>query len=101
MEDGRILDSQIQASSYLRTGLEPWRGRLVIGKGWAPLNKVAGEYLQIDVGDRKRIAAVATQGRPPGDSYNQFIKTYTLRFSDDGVHWVDYTDVNGPTKVRV
>ena len=66
MEDGRIKDSQITASSHFNPSVSPWYGRLNVVRGnggWRSKVKAAGEYLQIDLGSRKSIHKVATQGR--------------------------------------
>ena len=47
------------------------------------------KYLQIDFGTRKRITALATQGR---DVYFEHVKSYSLSFSDDGSSWHDYRE---------
>jgi len=99
MQDGRIRDSKITASSYRREGLAPWKARLLTNElGWAPLDVNVGEYLQIDLDRKSRIGAVATQGRLPGDSHNEYVKSYTLQSSDDGVQFSKYT-INGTIKV--
>ena len=53
------------------------------------------KYLQIDFGSRKRITALATQGR---DEYFEHVKSYSLSFSNDGSSWYDYRE-SGTKKV--
>jgi hypothetical protein len=55
-----------------------------------------GEWLQIDLGRRKRITAVATQGR---FRYYEHVKTFKLSYSRDGKKW-QYIEENGRDKVR-
>ncbi|KAK3744939.1 hypothetical protein QZH41_020410 [Actinostola sp. cb2023] len=95
MEDGRILDSQITASSYYSNNESPSNGRLnrnLGGGAWSPItDATVGEYLQIDLGSNKTVYKVATQGR-----YNHYFRVtkYTLQYSDDGTLWTNYT-ING------
>ena len=66
MEDGRINDNQISASSSYSNYVSPWYGRINVVRGyggWKSKVAATGEYLQIDLGSRKSIHKVATQGR--------------------------------------
>ena len=64
---------------------------------WCADPRRSGEkYLQIDFGNRKRITALATQGR---DKYFEHVKSYSLSFSNDGSSWYDYRE-GGEKKVR-
>ncbi|KAK3745700.1 hypothetical protein QZH41_007911 [Actinostola sp. cb2023] len=94
MQDGRILNSQITASSSYSNDVAPWNGRLYsnLGSGaWAPSKATVGEYLQIDLGSKKTVYEVATQGRY--SNYHRVTK-YTLQYSDNGTLWANYT-ING------
>ncbi|EDO43032.1 predicted protein [Nematostella vectensis] len=80
MEDGRIKNHQITASS-----------------DFGPMYKAYfGRVNQVDLEKAKYITMVATQGRPleggswPG--YYQWTKTYAVKFSDDGNNWADYSE---------
>jgi len=100
MEDGRILDSQITASSSYSNNVLPENGRLnrnLGGGAWGPRKKANGEYLQIDLGLKKTVYKVATQGR-----YNHYhsVTKYTLQYSDNGTLWTNYT-INGAIQVSV
>ena len=103
MEDGRIRNSKITSSSIYSSLARPYYGRLNkvfqgTGGAWTAANRRAGEYLQIDLGSRKLIHKVATQGR--ATRHNQYVTKYILKYSDDGIQWTDYT-VNCETKVGI
>ena len=105
MEDGRINDNQISASSSYSNKVSPWYGRINVMRGnggWKSKVKAAGEYLQIDLGSRKRIHKVATQGRPRrnADGSDFYVSKYSLNYSDDGVQWTNYR-VSGETMVGI
>ncbi|XP_028518426.1 lactadherin [Exaiptasia diaphana] len=99
MENGRIKDSQITASSVL--SVDPHadyfasHARLhlkssgrIIG-GWAPDAPYLNQFIQVDLGNRTVITKVATQGRAEL-TYNQFTSEYSLSYSDDATDWKDY-----------
>ena len=56
---------------------------------WAAASNNADQYFQVDFGTWTQITAVATQGRQ--DSA-QWVKTYSLSFSYDGVFWQTFND---------
>ncbi|KXJ18143.1 Coagulation factor V [Exaiptasia diaphana] len=102
MEDGRIKDAQITASSYAfsdrNTQHHPKYGRLHkresathIG-AWASGDKKYDEYIQVDLGSVKVITMVATQGRPGCclSWQRQWVTKYAVSYSDDAHAWKDY-----------
>ncbi|XP_048590442.1 lactadherin-like [Nematostella vectensis] len=106
MEDGSIPDSSITASSQNHANYSPYYGRLnnqaVSGKRWgswaAKINQ-KGEYLQVDLGRVTWVTHVATQGRPKGSSYIQWVTEYTVEYSLTGDQWQSYPDGNGVIKI--
>ncbi|KXJ26121.1 Neuropilin-2 [Exaiptasia diaphana] len=92
MEDGRIKDSQLSASSSLRYELGPQRARLysnVPDGSWIAGHNVAGqEYLQIDLLSSHVITHVATQGREY--RYHQWVTKYYLKYEYRGEIWKSY-----------
>jgi len=98
MEDYRISDWQITASSTDHNTLAPWCGRLNVVRGngaWEPLNRVKGEWLQIDLLKTTVLVKVATQGRAKAVVY---VTSYWLQYSINGENWTEYT-INGVKKV--
>ncbi|XP_078603365.1 CUB and sushi domain-containing protein 3-like [Branchiostoma floridae x Branchiostoma japonicum] len=100
MESGAIPDDSITASSYWDTDHEPYRGRLngVDGVGaWAALTNTIGEWLQVDLGEINRVTGTIIQGRD--DHYNQWVTSYKLQYSIDGISLTTYAGNDGPEKV--
>ncbi|XP_048590450.1 lactadherin [Nematostella vectensis] len=106
MEDGRISDSSITASSTYVDYREhnPHHARLnnqgMTGQhigAWAPERNGKGEYLQVDVGRVTWITHVATQGRPQNN--RQWVTEYSVEYSLTGDQWQSYQDGNGVIKV--
>jgi neuropilin 2 len=94
MEDGRIGDSQITASSFYDYGgykYPPQKARLNKQMGWGPGagSAPAGQYLQIDLGIVKRIRKIATQGSTiSGDK--EWTTEYSVSYSNDTTSWKNY-----------
>ncbi|CAH3014487.1 unnamed protein product [Porites evermanni] len=71
LEKGKISDSQLRASSS-QLYFEPHQARLHLNAGpkgngaWCTARNAIGEYLQINLGSRHKITAIATQGGPRG-----------------------------------
>uniref|UniRef100_A0A8C6HZK8 Contactin associated protein-like 5B n=1 Tax=Mus spicilegus TaxID=10103 RepID=A0A8C6HZK8_MUSSI len=61
-------------------------GRMGTG-GWSPANSSAHQWLQLDLGNRVEITAVATQGRYGSSDW---VTSYCLIFSDTGHNWQQY-----------
>ncbi|XP_010609260.2 contactin-associated protein-like 3 isoform X1 [Fukomys damarensis] len=55
--------------------------------GWTPLVSNKYQWLQIDLGERMEITAVATQG---GYGSSDWVTSYLLMFSDGGKNWKQY-----------
>ncbi|XP_061095583.1 contactin-associated protein-like 2a [Conger conger] len=55
--------------------------------GWTPLDSDNYPWLQVDLGSRKQIAAIATQGRY---SSSDWTTRYRLLYSDTGRNWKPY-----------
>lgn len=92
MENGKIKDDQITASTYFKN-YEPYEGRLNAkgGRGWHAMYTRNIEYLQIDFRIEVNITAVATQGQSTEALY---VTEYKLNTSDDGKTWNEYTENN-------
>ncbi|XP_045628291.1 contactin-associated protein-like 3 isoform X2 [Ursus americanus] len=55
--------------------------------GWSPLVSDKYQWLQIDLGERMEVTAVATQG---GYGSSDWVTSYILMFSDGGRNWKQY-----------
>ena len=106
MENSQIPDSAITASSsYNVNSFAPSIGRLHFlsaGSGnygsWAAGTNNEFQWLQIDCGSWTKISAVATQGRQDAD---QWVKTYSLSFSYDGVFWETVNNEHDVVQVQI
>ncbi|XP_057689541.1 epithelial discoidin domain-containing receptor 1 isoform X2 [Corythoichthys intestinalis] len=98
MEDGSILDSDITASSAWSDSTEAKHARLSTGEGdgaWCPKGPVfpgGSEYLQVDLRKLHFLALVGTQGRHADGHGQEFVRSYRLRYSRDGVKWITWKD---------
>ncbi|XP_037322053.2 contactin-associated protein-like 4 [Pungitius pungitius] len=55
--------------------------------GWSPLSSDPYQWLEVDLGARTRLTAVATQGRYGSSDW---LTSYQLMFSDSGHNWKQY-----------
>ncbi|KAJ8367709.1 hypothetical protein AAFF_G00311260 [Aldrovandia affinis] len=55
--------------------------------GWSPLDSDHYPWLQVDLGSRKQVSAIATQGRY---SSSDWTTRYRLLYSDTGRNWKPY-----------
>ena len=94
LESGKVSDSQLSASSHLLT-FGPLEGRLNNEKAWC--TSLNNKFLQIDLLEVRHVSALATQGYK--GSFSNYVKTYEIEYSYDGVKWFDYEDDSGKKKV--
>uniref|UniRef100_A0A671UIF7 Discoidin domain-containing receptor 2 n=1 Tax=Sparus aurata TaxID=8175 RepID=A0A671UIF7_SPAAU len=93
MEDGRIKDDDITASSHWYETTGPQYARLNREEGdgaWCPegqLEPSDSQYLQVDLGRLTFLTVVGTQGRYARNSGNEFARAYRLNYSRDGLLW--------------
>ena len=97
MENGEIPAGAITASSYYNSGLAPNLARLNSPSAWSVASKPGPHWLQVDLGRIMAVKKLATQGRRI-DSHNQWVKSYKISFSADGIGWVMYKE-NSAVKV--
>ncbi|XP_074612317.1 uncharacterized protein LOC141866677 isoform X1 [Acropora palmata] len=97
MENGVIPDSKITASSEVNPERPAKNGRLnyTAGPSWCAQTNDNNPYLQIDLQSLHVICAVSTQGNSKAD---EWVETYTIQTSTDGVRWTDY-DNDGHPKI--
>lgn len=102
IEDGRIQDGAMSASSISDSNHAAQRGRLNLvassGKkgAWCAKKSDTKQWLQIDLGTPTTVTKVATQGR---QDYNQWVTSYSLSYSINSSYWVQYM-VLGKKKVN-
>ena len=87
MESNEIRDGQITASSQWRISHGAANGRLNFMSGprrtgaWSAKTNDFNQWLQVDFKRSTIIEGISTQGRQDRD---QFVKSYTISFSEDG-----------------
>ena len=91
MEDGRISNYQITASSAWKSLTESHFGRLnggpVIGitSGvWTPVTNNKSQWIQVNFGLPRLVTGIITQGRHGAD---EWVTRYKVQYADDGVNW--------------
>lgn len=101
MENGQIRDSQITASLSSNTAA---MGRLNLKAGggkvgaWVPSsNRLYIQWLQVDLDRYTVVTGIATQGR---NDANQWVTSYILQYSEDGVTFVNYKE-QGESSAKV
>ena len=94
MEDGRIQDSAMSASSTSGSSYAAKFGRLNMVASsssdgcWAAGSANSKQWLQIDLGTLTTITKVATQGRP---NSAQWVTSYSISYSINNSYWAHYT----------
>ena len=93
MENGKIRDNQIIASSQHNYGHRAQNGRLNFRAGsgktgaWSSQRNNRKQWLQVDFQRPTIITGISTQGR---QDYTQFIKSYSISLSNDGRGFSNY-----------
>uniref|UniRef100_A0A087XQG0 Contactin associated protein 2 n=1 Tax=Poecilia formosa TaxID=48698 RepID=A0A087XQG0_POEFO len=80
------------SSSVFSSGYAPGYAKLNTIKqggagGWSPLDSDHYQWLQVDLGSRRQVSAIATQGRY---SSSDWTTQYRLLYSDTGRNWKPY-----------
>jgi hypothetical protein len=98
-----MRDDQMSASTIWHSSHGASNGRLNFhaGRGrtgaWSTRKNDQYQWLQVDFGKMVEIRRIATQGRQDA---NQWVKTYTIAYSYDGIFWKDYAK-RGSIVVRI
>ena len=93
LQNGRLRNSKITASSEVNNRHAAWLGRLGRKKrggyagAWCARYNNHYQWMKFDLSRPMRITKVATQGR---QDYNQWVTRYTISTSLDGTHWAIY-----------
>ena len=103
MQNGKIPDSAITASSEYSSACKAMNGRLHFlhrsGRvgSWLANRLDVYQYLQVNFGDWTKISHVATQGRNDAD---QWVKSFSLSYGYDSVFFRIYKEDN-KKKVKI
>lgn len=90
MEDKRISDGALTASTYYNRYLAPWHGRINHRWSWSARRSARGQWLQVYFGVLARLTGISSQGRQDA---NQWVKSFVLMFSRDGIKFIKYPKV--------
>jgi len=88
LENGDLADGRVTQSSAHGSATFAKFGRLNGGTVWMPKTADTSQWMQIDLGMKGTITAIATQGKPDAD---QWVKTYNIQYSMDGSSWSYYS----------
>ena len=111
MEDDRIKDSQITASSVLKDRTpHPWLARLnrnipqwgawcLDSTGGKITEKNYDQYIQIDLLNLTKVTGIATQGRSHSGG-KEYAKGYKISYRRDGRIWGFYREKDQTVKVN-
>ena len=103
MRNGLISDPQISASSEYDLNHSPSNSRLFYAPhngrtgAWSSKTNDINQWLQINFERLTAIVGVSTQGRA---GHTQFVKSYTLSYSQDGLSFQAYKP-HGLLKVNI
>ncbi|XP_051937688.1 coagulation factor V [Hippocampus zosterae] len=106
MESGLIEDRHISASSvnsnWYFGAWSPFFARLNkqgAVNAWQAKYRDMKQWLQVELPDVMKITGIVTQGAKSMGK-EMYVTTYTLKYSDNGIHWRDYTeDEDRPAKI--
>jgi len=97
MEDGRIPNDHITASSWFSKLLAPYNARLnqeqtdgTNRAGWAARTQRQNQWISVDFAKKVKIHKIATQGL---SNLPQYVKTYKIQYSNDGQSFNDYGQI--------
>ena len=98
MQSGEIPDSRINSSSEDNTRWGSHKGRLNGSECWVAKRSDTNQWLQIDFKYKAIVTEILTQGRTDKD---QWVGSYTIAYSDDGVNFTTYKGDKGQDKVTI
>uniref|UniRef100_A0A3Q2YCH1 Coagulation factor V-like n=1 Tax=Hippocampus comes TaxID=109280 RepID=A0A3Q2YCH1_HIPCM len=97
MENGLIEDRRISASSvnsnWYFGAWSPFFARLNkqgAVNAWQAKYRDMKQWLQVELPDVMKITGIVTQGAKSLGK-EMYVTTYTLKYSDNGIHWRDYS----------
>ena len=96
MQSGKIPDSRLKASSEWTSNWGPGYGRLHGNKCWIAQHSNTNQWLQIDFKYKATVTEILTQGRR---EKNQWVKSYTVAYSDDGINFKTFKGDRGQDKI--
>lgn len=102
MQNGKIPDNAITASSFYDHSYKPGNGRLNVNKGmcsWTTTYKArSNSWFQVDLGRLVTVTGIATQGSCRASA--EWTKSFSISYSNDAKKWTDYKE-SGYKKVSL
>ncbi|CAB4039988.1 Hypothetical predicted protein [Paramuricea clavata] len=108
MKDGRIKDSQITVTSFIRTAhskqarlrqnMPNWGAWCPNMTGMSMLEGNYDQYIQIDLLNLTKITRIATQGREYNEG-REWAKVYKLSYRKNGATWHYYKEKDEDAKL--
>ncbi|KAK3737227.1 hypothetical protein QZH41_010858, partial [Actinostola sp. cb2023] len=107
MQDGRITNAQITASSYYNWSQCRYHfarlnrqstTRTSYDSSWCAKVNKRGEYVEVNLGSKMTVTKVATQGRDIAYSVKQWVTMYTLSYSSNRQTWTEYVGEGSQVK---
>ncbi|XP_063245944.1 discoidin, CUB and LCCL domain-containing protein 1 isoform X2 [Prinia subflava] len=101
LEEGFLSKSQVTASSYWEETNEfgqlllwsPDKAWLQVpGWSWASNHSSSREWLEIDLGEKKRITGIKTTGSG-SMNFNFYVKTFTMNYKNNNSKWRTYKGI--------
>ena len=89
VEDSRITNGHMSASTYYNSAYAPRYGRLNSIYSWGAKTSNHRQYLQVYLGGLAKITGIATQGR---NNNNYWVKKFYVSYSVDGHTFVRYKE---------
>ncbi|KAJ7318886.1 hypothetical protein OS493_037218 [Desmophyllum pertusum] len=96
MRDGKIKESQLSCSSYMKTEMNKTGNCPHFSRPGSPgifmveeglLQHDRNHYLQVDLRSRTKVEMVSIKG-----SHDTYVKSFQVHFSDDNIKWMVYKD---------
>ena len=87
MQNKRLRNNQITASSSYNRGLGTYRARLIWPYAWCARVNNHNQWLRVDFKRLTKVTGIALQGR---SNVNQWVTRFYLHSSIDGTHWAPY-----------
>uniref|UniRef100_A0A646QGQ6 Neurexin4 n=1 Tax=Hemiscolopendra marginata TaxID=943146 RepID=A0A646QGQ6_9MYRI len=92
-----LLDrAVISATSRASENQGPDNARLNSQIAWTAGKSDFGQFLTIDLGEKKNVTSIATQGRPFS---SEFVEEYRIEFGNNGYDYAEYKDEEGNIKL--
>ena len=95
MENGRIQDNQITASSYWHQSAQstnpPRFARLNLSSYWSAASATIGQWIQVNLGVSRFVSGIILQGSTWAD---QRVTAYQVQYSLDGSSWLPVKQAN-------